>query len=124
MTTILQKVLSEIESEDDTEKIRKLCYQINEEEKSNIKNDGYLPVGPNIFLSLEVPGRNDKELAFLALERESADLYLSVLYTIAKTQLRKPDWSLKRQRVWEIEDHRPEKILTNYAKTYKYLRGE
>jgi len=122
--TILQKILSEIESEDDTEKMRQLCDEIHKEELPNVEHSTYLPSGPNTFLSLEVPGRNAKEIAFLALERESADLYLAVLYTLSHAQLRNPDAGLKKQKVWEIEDNRPEKILTSYAKTYKYLRGE
>jgi hypothetical protein len=117
---ILQEILKEIKGEDNTETIRKLCDQITIEEKKNIKNYLSLPKGPNIFLALEVPGRTGKEIAFLILERESEDKYLSVLYTILKIR----DRRLKRQMVWEINDHRPEKILTEYVKKYKFLRGE
>jgi len=117
---ILQELLKEIKGDDNTEKIRKLCDKIAKEEEKNIKNFLMLPKGPNIFLSLEVPGRTTKENAFLILERESEDKYLLVLYiTMTWGESR-----LKRQKVWEIDDHRPEKILTNYAKKYKFLRGE
>jgi hypothetical protein len=71
-----------------------------------------------------VPGRTNKEIAFLTLERENADLYLAVFYTMPLLHTRMPEASLKRQKVWEINDHRPEKILTEYAKVNKFLRGE
>jgi len=54
---ILQELLKEIKGDDNTEKIRKLCDKIAKEEEKNIKNFLMLPKGPNIFLSLEVPGR-------------------------------------------------------------------
>ena len=121
---LLQDIIENMnkDEKDKLQQIRELCDQISEEE--TIEHESKLPAGPNIFLSLEVPGRNDKEVAYLTLERESEDLYLAVLYTIATTQLSNPDSGLKRQRVWTIEDHRPEKILTEYAKQYKFLRGK
>jgi len=125
--TILSEILKEIRSDDNLEKIRILCDQIFEEEKENIKYEMILPRGPNIFLSLEVPGRIKDEIAFLSLERESENLYLAVLFTTNKKELKKArdgEVSIKRQRVWQINDHRPEKILTEYAKRYKFLRGE
>ena len=122
--TILNKLLSEIKSDDNTEQIRILCDKIAEEEKKNVRNGKLLPKGPNIFLSLEVPGRNSKELAFLTLERESEDKYLSVLYTIPTFKLAVGDEALKRRKVWPIDDHRAQKVLSSFAKTYKFLRGE
>lgn len=116
---ILRELLGELEGDNNADKIRELCDRIAEEEKRNIENFTILPQGPNIFLALEVPGRIRNEIAFLTLERESEDKYLLVLYTvIGKTS------NLKRQKVWEVDDHRPEKILTDYTKQYKFLRGE
>jgi hypothetical protein len=126
---ILQKLLEEIKSDDNLEKIRILCDQIFEQEKDNIDHIAILPKGPNLLLVLEVPGRIKGEVAFLALERESEKLYLAVLFITSKRELQKigsvtESPSIKRQRVWEINDHRPEQILTDYAKRYKFLRGE
>jgi hypothetical protein len=123
--TILTKLLKEIKSDDALEKIRILCDQIFEQEKKNIEHILILPKGPNLFLVLEVPGRLKGEISFLALERESKDLYLAVLFVTTVKELQKNDPpSIKRQKVWEINDHRPEQILTGYAKYYKFLRGE
>ena len=121
---ILQELLKQLKNEDNTQAIKQICDRIQEEEKESIVNLKRLPKGPNIFLALEVPGRNKKEVGFISLERETEDLYLLVFYTILKTELEHPNKGLKRQKVWEISDHRPEPILTQFAKTYKFLRGE
>jgi len=124
---ILKQLLSELKGDDNLEKVRIICDQIIEEEKRNITHHQIIPKGPNLFLVLEVPGRIKDEIAFLALERESEDLWLSVLFvtTVKEFAMReKTPPSIKRQRVWEIKDHRPEKVLTEYAKRYKFLRGE
>ena len=126
---ILQKILKEIKSDDELEKIRILCDQIFEQEKDNIDYISILPKGPNLLLVLGVPGRTKNEIAFLALERESENLYLAVLFVTTKKAFQKASSqkegpSIKRQRVWQINDHRPEQILTEYAKRYKFLRGE
>jgi len=124
--SLLRTIIEEMEKDgkDNLQKIRELCDQISKEEAENITHETHLPKGPNIILSLEVPGRNTKEIAYLTLEREGPALYLAVLYTIPLLQIRMPDSSLKRQKVWTIEEERPEKILTEYAKKYKFLRGE
>jgi len=124
---VLKDLLKEIEGDDNLEKVRRICDQIAEEEKKNIHHEATLPVGPNLFLVLEVPGRIKEEIAYLALERESEDVWLAVLFTTtikeyAARENTTP--STKRNRVWQINDSRPEKILTEYAKRYKFLRGE
>lgn len=124
---ILRKILEEIKSDSNLEKVRIICDKIIQEEKGNIIHHQILPKGPNLFLVLEVPGRIKDEIAFLALERESEDLWLSVLFITTKKEFayrEKTPPSIKRQRVWQIKDHRPEKVLTEYAKRYKFLRGE
>jgi len=126
IVTILTKLIKQmkVEGKDELQQIRELCDIILEEEIKTIEHDSHVPVGPNIFLALEVPGRNDKEVAYLTLERETENTYMVALYTISISQLSNPDSGLKRQKVWVIDEQRPEKILTGYAKQYKYLRGE
>jgi hypothetical protein len=121
--TILKQILDEIKTDDKTEKLRQLCDKIQIEETGG-KEDKIAPKGPNILLSLEVPGRTVKDIAFLTLERESNSKYLVILQTMLKSQLVNEDASLKRRKFWEIEDNRPEKILTFYAEKLKYLKGE
>ena len=124
---ILREILKEMKTEDNLEKIRTICDEIIKEEEDNIQHPEILPKGPNLFIVLEVPGRVKGEIAFLALERESEDLWLSVLFITTEKDYafrEKNDPSIKRTRVWQIADHRPEKVLTEFAKRYKFLRGE
>jgi hypothetical protein len=122
--SVLQEVIKGLKTEDRTQIIRELCDKIQEEEKSSIEHISNLPKGPNVFLALEVPGRNLKEVAFLSLEREPEDVYIAVLSSISKSKLSSEEAVLKRQKVWMLPDGKAEFILTQYAKTYKYLRGE
>jgi hypothetical protein len=119
--TILQQILSEMQTNDTTQKVRELCDKIAKEE-GELDHEGIAPKGPNIFLVLKVPGRTTKELAFLTLEREAEMQYIITLSTIPVNKL--PDGTVKRRKVWEINDGRADKILTEYAKKYKFLRGE
>ena len=124
---VLRDLLKELKGDTNLEKMRQMCDRIANEERENIKHVHILPKGPNLFVVLEVPGRIKEEIAYLALERESEDVWLSVLFTTTVKEFtfrdRTPP-SIKRQRVWEINDSRPEAILTEYAKRYKFLRGE
>ena len=115
---ILQTLIKELKTDDRLQQIRELCDQIQREEASNILHPEKLLKGPNIFLSLEVPGRYKKEIGCLSLIREFEEEYVVVYST--SLEIHMP----KRQKVWEINDYRPEKILTTYAKIYKHLRGE
>jgi len=124
---ILNKLLSEIKGDNNIDEIRQLCDMISEEEEENIIHTEIIPKGPNLFLTLEVPGRITNEIAFLSLERESEDVWLAVLFVTSRKEYifrESKTLSIKRQRVWSINDNRPEMILTEYAKRYKFLRGE
>ena len=126
--TILQKMLKQIKSDDLTQQIREVGDKIYEEEKPTFKFPNQEPQGANVFLAVEVPGRYKKELGFLTLERQSEELYLAVFHTIEikRLNLEDPEKSPmpRRQKVWEIDENKAEKILTNFAKIYKMLRGE
>lgn len=124
--SIIQDLLAGIKSDDFAEKIKTICDKIFEEEKSKVKHFDLLPKGPNIFLSLEVPGRIQNEIAFLTLEREGPLQFISVLYAINKNEYTKKkidELSFKKTKVWEINEDKPEKILAAYARQYKFLRG-
>lgn len=124
---VLQQLLSEIKDDSNCEQVRQLCDAIIKEEQKSFQYPQTLPKGPNLFLVLEVPGRIKDEIGYLALERESEELWISVLFTTTKKEFalrEKNAPSLKRTRTWEIKDSRPEKILTEFAKRYKFLRGE
>ena len=116
----LDELIENIESERVDHQVKELCDKIFEEERSKIKHLDMLPKGPNIFLALEVPGRLNQELSFLCLERESQATYIVTVWS--KSQISKP---LVRTKVWEIKEYnKPDKILVEYAKKIKLMRGE
>ncbi len=129
---ILDLLLEEIGTKDLTQQVRELCDQIFEEEKDKMEHIDYLVTGPNIFISLEVPGRHNKEVAFLTLEREYEEVYIASLWTWNKSEIALYEMKLatiplgppKKQKTWIINENKAKKILTEYAKIVKTLRGE
>lgn len=126
--TILESILEEINTSDLTEQVRELCEKIYVEQQPNFKYPEVEPVGPNIFLSVEVPGKTDREVGYLSLEREGEEEYIAVFETIETKKIvkgnREESPSLRRQKVWEINENKATKILTKFAKIYRTLRGE
>lgn len=123
--TILEKLLKEIESDNSiTDQIRILCDKIYDEMAAPFHQQS--PVGPNTFLCLEVPGKTKNQIGFLTLEREAEDRYVCLFHTINKIDLKKvgQEPKITRQQAWEIRESKPQKILIEYAKNYKFLRGE
>lgn len=125
---ILREILVKLKEHPLTQQVRTLCSLILEEESASMKRLEYGPKGPNIFLCLEVPGHTTKHIGFLTLEREEDELYLAVFWTIEKSKIipDDPEGTLpaRKRKVWEIKDHRADKILTEYAQRFKILRGE
>ena len=125
---ILEDIIAELPSDELVEQVHRIATDILEEEKPKFEYMDYASEGPNILLTIEVPGRNKKEVGFLSLEREGPEVYILVFLTlpVLTMETKKPDEALppKRQRVWEIKDHRAIKIMTEFAKKVKYLRGE
>ena len=124
---ILQNLLKEIVTPkaDLTQQVRELCDLIKEEEKENIEYSELLPTGPNVFLSLEVPGRYKTEVGFITLEREGVEEYIIVYHTLEKNRIDK-EFSIlpRRKKVWEINENKAEKILTKFALVIKMLKNE
>jgi hypothetical protein len=124
---ILQKLLKEVVTPNIelTQQVKELCDLITEEEKENIKYPKLLPSGPNVFLSLEVPGRYNTEVGFITLEREGEEEYIIVYHTLEKYRIDK-NFSIppRRRKVWEINENKAEKILTKFALIIKFLRNK
>jgi len=119
---IIEQLLEEIESSDVDQQIRELCDKIAEEENKNNPLPEYAPDGPNVFLTIEVPGKNKREKSFLCLEREGPENYIIVLWSIFKDRLSIEN--LRKKRVWEIKEFKPNKILKEYAKIINYTKGD
>ena len=125
---ILEQLLSEIKSEEIDQQIIELCDKIFEEERFKMDEDKeifYMPKGPNIFLSLKVTPTKKNELAFLCLEREFKESYIISLWTGYIPKLENDETeTLKKIKVWEVNDNRPAKVLTEYARIIKFLKGK
>jgi hypothetical protein len=123
---ILQQLLSEIKDADLTTQVRIICDQIIEEEAPNFEYPEIAPKGPRIFLTVEVPGQNTKEIGFLSLEREDEEVYVAVYSTLEKYRIVDPIEDTlppRRRKVWVIDENKAEKILTKFATKLKMLRG-
>ena len=120
--SVLSELLEKIKSSELDEQVKRLCDVIFEEEKDNIEHKEDLPVGPNIFLCLEVPGRSQGEIAFVALEREAKETYIVGLWV--KGPPSSVDRPARRIRANEVKEEKADKILLCFAETYKQMRGE
>lgn len=130
--TILNELLEEIQSSERDEQVKILCDSIFEEEKKTIKHPPLLPMGPNIFLSLEVPGRRKAEICYVSLERDM-DKFIATVRVVKKSdydewiinrERRDPLPTLSKIRAVPINEDKPKKILREYAKVIKFMRGE
>lgn len=128
--SILRDLINRMKTNDLVEQMRILCDQILEEESKEMPFIDQRPQGANIFLCLQVPGSTKNDVGFLALERDNEDLWLASFWSISKTNLleslkdEKIETRPRKKKVHEIRDHRPEKILTQYAKLLKFYNGE
>jgi len=125
---ILDTLLSEIKSSDLTQQVREICDQITKQEKDKQEYPELAPSGPTVFLSLEAPGRNNKEIGFLTLEREDEEVYIIVYHSLEKNRIDEIDIERsaapRRRKAWVINEVKAAKILTTYAKKLKMLRGD
>lgn len=123
---ILKQLLSEIKEPDLTTQVRIICDQIMDEEKANFQYPELAPKGARIFLTIEVPGRNTKEIGFLSLEREDEEAYNAIYSTLEKHRIVEPieeTIAPRRRKVWVIDENKAEKILTQFARKLKMLKG-
>ena len=119
--TLLSEFLSKIKSSELDEQVKQLSDKIFEEEKDKIEHIEDLPRGPNIFLCLEAPGRGQGEVVFVALEREAKEKYIVSIWAMG------PPSSIgrvpRRVRAFEVKEVKAEKILLEFAQTFKNMKG-
>lgn len=127
--SILRDLIDNMKTSDLVEQMRILTERIFEEESPDMEYIDHRPQGANIFLGLQIPGEIRNEVGFLCLERENEDLWLISFWTTPVRQIKQAIDEdnrvfLRKKRLHEIKDHRPEKILTKYAQTFKFYHGE
>ena len=123
---IIDEILKEIPTDDITIQIKEMCQKIWEEEKNKIKYHQVLPSGANIFLALQVPAKNKRDISFLTLERDPMDEYVSNYYSIKEADIQKADLPQmpRRYQSHRLEGRSSKKILIEFAKLVKFYRGE
>ena len=124
MEDILGTLIKQMGTDNRLQQMMQLCTMITEEEAPSIKHPDKLPYGPNIFLSIEVPPQKRKYISYLTLEREDEDTWVAVLYGMLEKNYENKDEHPKLVRAHEIKDHRPAKIVKEFAKKVKLYRGE
>jgi hypothetical protein len=119
-----------MKTSDLVEQMRIMCDRILEEESTEMPYISQRPQGANIFLCLQIPGSTKQDIGFLSLERDNEDLWLASFWSISERQLiatsedETISSSPRKKKTHEIKDHRPEKVLTEYAKLFKFYNGE
>lgn len=122
--TILGDIIKELGENELTLQVKKICQEIYNEEIKKCKHPEKLPSGPNTFLSIEIPSIKNNQISYISLERESEEQYLTVLWSLYTKFYTDETKNLKRVKVWEIDENKAERILIQFAKTVKLLRGE
>ena len=128
--SILGDLISKLKTDDLVEQMRIMCDQIFEEESAEMDYIDFRPQGANIFICLQIPGPTTHEVGFLALERENEDLWIASHWSMLESDLKRAQADQeyvgrpRKKKSHEIKDHRPEKILTRYAKLLKFYSGE
>ena len=129
--TCIDEMIQNIKTSELDGQVKELCDQIFEEEKDNFTHFDYAVKGPNVFLCLEVPGRNNKEIAFVCLEREYAETYITALWIVFESRIgenKDEDGNdiipYRKIKTWPIKENKAKKILMEYAKIIKLMKGE
>jgi len=116
--SILKDLINESKKNVDLDtELKMICDTIFEEEKNDNPDT---PTGPNIYLSVEVPGITKRDLCFICLERESRGKFIASLWS----KQRDKNTPIKRTVVWEIKEDSVEKILGFFADKVAFMRGE
>ena len=117
--SIIDELLEEYKESDLDVQVHALCEEIFEEEKDNINHMEDLPEGSNIFLALEVPPINKKEVNFITLERDEPNKYFVGIW-----RLDSKGHNTIRFKSIDITHDKPKLILREFALQLNYLKGK
>jgi len=117
--SIIESLMAEIKSNETDEQVKEICDKIFEEEQGKIKSIDSIPIGPNIFLSLEVKANSDEIARFICLEREASKTY------IVTTWIKRTEGGVAhRIRAKECKFDDTKRIMRFYAENVKFINGE
>lgn len=118
--TLLEELLSKVEKSDLDQALRVICDEIQKVEDIKIENKDDAPKGPNIFLTIEVPGITTKDICFLCLERETKGKFIVGLWSKQKNRI----MTIKRTQAFEVKEIKPEKVLAFFIDKVSLMRGD
>ena len=118
MGQLLDELLDEIKPFKNDEQLMTLCENIYNQEKENIKDIDKSPTGPNIFLSLEIPGKLKDDIHYITIERELKNKFLVGMWKYNSNN------KLIRYGTYPIKEVTPEKRIKEFAVIYKYKVGK
>jgi len=130
---IIESLIEEIGSNKVSLQVKEICDKILVEEEFKFEYKDfvkYLMEGPNTFLVIEVPGRTEREICFICLEREFSEEFITTVWSLLKKDIKNIEikdydiFPLKRAKSWEIKEDSANEILKEFAKTVKIMRGE
>ena len=108
------KVSDKLSSKVSEEELKKICDQIQSEEKIRFKNENLMPKGEGIFLSLET--EKDQDVEYVTIEKDSRGFFTG--YWIGKISTGKP---LTRVKSWPLVGDSAHKIVLSFIMTLKYI---
>jgi hypothetical protein len=82
------------------EQVKFICDKIQEDEDLKIIDKDFKPKGPNIFLSVQVPGITANDICFICLERERKENFIISIWTKQKDR----NSTLKRSQVQDVSN--------------------
>jgi len=97
---IIDDLLEKVKEMPFDSQVKFICDKIQEQEDSVVEDKEIKPKGPNIFLSVQVPGITNKDICFLCLERESSQKYIVSMWSKQKDR----NTNLKRSQVQDVSN--------------------
>jgi hypothetical protein len=127
MGKLLDELLKEIPNSDTTVQVKEICNRIWEEEKEKVTHKKTLPEGANILIALQVEPRTKGEISYVTLERDPLEDFIVCYYSIKMKEYQMAQnipVMPKRVKAHTINEHKPAKIMGEFAKLVKFYRGE
>lgn len=117
---VIDEMLEKVKDLSFDEQVHFICDKIQEQEDSKIKNKDLKPKGPNIFLSIQVPGITTNDICFVCLEREVAKKYIISIWTKQANR----NTNLKRSNVQDVSNiDNVKKLLYMFTEKISLMRS-
>lgn len=117
--SLIDELMKKVEKYELDEQLKIICDELQPEFDKNGHNPDS-PRGPNIFLSVNVPGITNKDLCFICLEREERSKYI-VSYWAKQRERLVP---CKRTKAIPVNNNKASEILMFFINHVSFMNGE